>query len=82
LDVVIGILDQDFTSNVKGISNEHYSGSSGFGGLRFRLGAEYEINDMIGIFFTINREVLLVAQPGAILGANDYGLGIRVQFGE
>ena len=51
-------------------------------GLQFRLGAEYQLTEDIGLFISANRNYFLMISEdiGGNYWANDYGLGITYQF--
>ena len=78
--IMIGAASVNYTNQVQSVINETYQGGGILGGFRFRLGAEYIINDYIAISIIANRNVFLVSDPGAINWANDYGIGVRYTF--
>ncbi len=78
--IIIGAASVEYKANVPPVIVETYQGGGILGGLRFRLGTEYLVNDNIGISFTANRNIFLVADPAGIFWANDYGIGMRYSF--
>jgi hypothetical protein len=80
LDITIGAASVEYTDYIETLIDESYSGGGFLGGFRFRLGAEYDINDHIGIFINAERSVWLLTDPAAINWANNYGLGIKYNF--
>jgi hypothetical protein len=80
LDVTVGAASVEYTSEIETFISEGYSGGGFLGGFRFRLGAEYDITEHIGIFINANRGVWLLSDPAAINWANDYGLGVKYKF--
>ena len=79
-DLVIGTASVDYTNVIIGWKDESYQGGGILAGFRFRLGVDYNITDNIGVFVNANRQGFLVTEPGALNGANDYGLGVRYSF--
>ena len=80
VDITIGAASVEYTSKVVGVVDEGYSGGGILGGFRFRLGAEYDVNDVIGIMVNAERSVWLLSDPAAINWANYYGIGVKYQF--
>jgi hypothetical protein len=80
MDVTVGAASVEYTSYIETFIDESYSGGGFFGGFRFRLGAEYDVTEEIGIFINAQRSVWLITEPAAINWANDYGLGIKYNF--
>jgi hypothetical protein len=78
--LIVGAASIDYTDIIEGWKNESYSGGGILGGGRVRLGAEYAFTDNFALFFDMNRNGFLVAEPLAFLTANDYGLGARYSF--
>lgn len=78
--IVMGLTNIEYTYKVPSLINESFQGASMLGGLRFRVGAEYIVNDNIGIIINANRSIFLVIDPRAINWANDYGVGVRYLF--
>lgn len=80
LGLIIGGANVDYTYNVQTAIAESYSGGGIIGGLRFRLGAEYILNDNIGIMLNANRSAFLLTDPRTLGWANDYGVGLKYSF--
>lgn len=80
LGLILGGANVEYEYNIQTAVYESYSGGGIIGGLRFRLGAEYIINDNIGITLNANRSVFLVTEPRTLGWANDYGIGILYSF--
>ena len=79
-DLVIGAANVEYTNVIIGWKDESYQGGGILAGFRFRLGVDYNITDHIGVFVNANRQGFLVTEPGALNGANDFGLGMRYSF--
>ncbi|HEU4716666.1 MAG TPA: hypothetical protein VFU15_02490 [Bacteroidia bacterium] len=79
-DIVVGGASVEYTSQVQTIKDESYSGGGILAGFRFRLGAEYDVNDQVGIIASANRNYLFISEPAGLYGANDYGIGLRYSF--
>lgn len=80
MDITVGGASVEYTDYIETFKNESYSGGGILGGFRFRLGAEYDFNDQIGLFINAQRSVWLISDPAAFNWANDYGLGIKYNF--
>lgn len=78
--IIIGAASVEYTNKVQSVIDESYQGGGILGGFRFRVGAEYIINDYFAITISANRSIFLVADPIAINWANDYGVGVRYSF--
>lgn len=79
-DVTIGLSDIEYTNIIKTVTDE---GSVDMGvliGLRYRIGAEYKLNDNLYLFTTVNRGFIYAGTPKGFLWGNDYGIGIHYQF--
>ena len=79
-DIIVGAANVDYIYKIETYKDESYSGGGILGGFRFRLGAEYAINEKLGLIINANRNLYLVAEPAAIFLANDYGIGMRYSF--
>jgi hypothetical protein len=79
-DLIMGVAPVEYTYNVPTYKSENYRGGGVLGAFRFRLGAEYAITDAISVLFAANRQYGLIMEPRTLYAANDYGLGIRVDF--
>jgi len=77
IDAAVGIISCEIINNLSVDGNIN---SRGIAGLRFRLGFEYKITDNIHIFATANRQIALLLGPPGSMSANDYGLGICLEF--
>lgn len=62
------------------LKEETYDGGGFLGGIRFRLGFDYHINDALSISATAMRHGMLITEPAALVAANDYGVGLRYMF--
>lgn len=80
LDITFGAASVEYTDEIETLENESYSGGGYLGGLRGRIGAEYDFNDNIGLFLDVEREGWLISDPASINWANRYGLGIKYNF--
>ncbi|MDO9185029.1 MAG: hypothetical protein Q7W13_03385 [Bacteroidia bacterium] len=80
LGLIMGGANVEYEYNIQTAVYESYSGGGILAGFRFRLGAEYIINDYIALNLNANRNVFLVTEPRALAWANDYGIGMRYSF--
>lgn len=80
LGLIMGGANVEYEYYLQSAVYESYSGGGILAGLRFRLGAEYIINDYIALNINANRSVFLVTEPRALAWANDYGIGMRYSF--
>lgn len=80
LDITAGGTFVEYTDNVPRVKTESYSGGGLLAGFRFRLGAEYMMNDRITLMVSAQRCGWIVTDPQSTNAANDYGLGIRYNF--
>lgn len=80
LDITIGAASVEYTEYIETYKEGSYTGGGFLGGFRFRLGAEYNVTENIGIFIEAQRSVWLLTEPAAINWANDYGLGVKYNF--
>ena len=56
LDITFGAASVEYVDEIQGLQDESYSGGGYLGGLRGRLGAEYDFNEHIGLFIDAERE--------------------------
>ena len=80
LDFTGGFTSIAYTSFTEQISNEGYTGGGMLAGYRARIGAEYDVNDMIGIFAHVERTGWVNSEPASRNSANMYGIGVKLNF--
>lgn len=80
LGLIMGAANVEYEYYLQSAAYESYSGGGILAGLRFRLGAEYIINDYLALNINANRGFFLVTEPRALAWANDYGFGMRYSF--
>lgn len=79
-DITIGAATVEYTDYVATVKDESYTGGGILGGVRFRIGAQYDINENIAVSVNANRGGWLLSDPAAINWANDYGVSITYKF--
>lgn len=76
-DLIAGAASVDYYEEVPTLKTENYSGGGILAGVRLRIGGEYYINDTWSVFADVNRMGMLITEPAALAGANEYGIGLR-----
>lgn len=80
LDIVLGLASVSYSDHIERLEDKSYTGGGELGGLRGRIGTEYDLNDHIGLMLEIEREGWLLSDPLSINWANRYGLGAKYNF--
>ena len=80
--LIVGWAFVHYSIKIPGMREEEGYVSGQELGLQFRLGAEYQLTEEIGLFMTANRNYFLMISEdvGGNYWANDYGLGVTYQF--
>jgi hypothetical protein len=81
MSVILGTADIAYDHH-SAIVNEDFEYRGGMAGLRFRIGAEYQLSDRFGVFLTVYREGFFWEHYRLILNAYDYGLGLHYSFNQ
>ena len=79
-DLIVGTASVRYTDYVETLEDASYDGGGFTFGFRFRLGAEYDINENIGVFINAERSVWQLTDPAALNWVNDYGVGVKYEF--
>jgi hypothetical protein len=79
-DLTVGAATVVYTDVVQTYKDESYDGGGILGGGRFRLGAEYHLDDHFSLLIHAQRGGWLLTDPASINFANDYGVGVRYNF--
>jgi hypothetical protein len=79
-DVTVGLTTVEYTENIEELIESDYTGGGFLVGLRFRIGAEYNINKNFSATIHAERCGWVVSEPRAFCAANMYGLGIIYKF--
>jgi hypothetical protein len=80
LDVTLGLATVNYTDDVETLKEETYFGGGVLGGFRGRLGVEYDFTDKLSMYVSAQRGMWLLLEPTALNSANDYGVGVKLQF--